>query len=351
MVEVDLRVRPALEPERGGALVRAEAEQRVGRDDIPAQRAPPRDAFELAKLFERVDAHVRVRADAHADAALTDLLDREEPVAEIGLGRRADADAGVGLSDEVELRFVRVGGMDDRRARTEAAALRKQLDRPDAVLLDALVDLARLLVGVDVQRQLVLRGVAADLLEPPGRAGADGVGGDSDLDPAPTQVLDLVQVLVRRGLSETVEPAARIRDVEEDECDVGSFGGLGGGERLLEAEVVELPDRGVARCAHLAIDLLVAGPDALGGLLVGELEHGVAPGPEVAALGAAAKRALESVAVRVDEAGDREPVRHGRSLNRFPPPPPRFDRSEEASDVSLPKDEQMSGNRSQAFYP
>ena len=80
---------------------------------------------------------------------------------------------------------------------------------------------------------------------------------------------------------------------------------------LLEAEVVELADRGVAGAAHLAVDLLVLGANALRALLVGEGEHRVAPGPEVAALGAAAEGALEGVAVRVDEAGNREPLRHG----------------------------------------
>ena len=59
---------------------------------------------------------------------------------------------------------------------------REQLDRPDAVLGEALLDLARLLVGVDVERQPSAPGVAADLLEPVGRAGADGVGGDADAD-------------------------------------------------------------------------------------------------------------------------------------------------------------------------
>ena len=61
----------------------------------------------------------------------------------------------------VELVSVRVGRMHDGRARAEAAALVEQLDRPHTVLGEALLDLARLLVGVDVQRQLVLGGVAA----------------------------------------------------------------------------------------------------------------------------------------------------------------------------------------------
>ena len=47
---------------------------------------------------------------------------------------------------------VGVGCMDDRRVRAEAAGLRQQLERAQAVLGEALLDLARLLVGVYVQR-------------------------------------------------------------------------------------------------------------------------------------------------------------------------------------------------------
>src|SRR6266511_517664 len=154
-----------------------------------------------------------------------------------------------------------------------------------------------------------------DLCEPLRRTCPDGVGCESDVEAALTEVLDLIQILGRRGLTEPVEPASGVCDVEEDERDLGCVGSFCGGERLLEAEVVELADRGVARSAHLAVDLLVAGTDALGRLLRRELEHRVAPGPEVAALRAASERSLERVAVRVDEAGDREPVRHGATLS------------------------------------
>src|SRR5262249_15519403 len=111
---------------------------------------------------------------------------------------------------------------------------------------------------------------------------------------------------------------------------------------LLEAEVVELADRGVSGGPHLAVDRLVVGADALGGLPVRELEHRVAPGPEVAALGAAAQGALEGVAVCVDEARVREPVGRSGEAISLPAqclsgtgpagtrrPPPRCDRIED----------------------
>lgn len=69
-----------------------------------------------------------------------------------------------------------MGRVDDRRARRQAAGPLQQLDWPAAVLCEALLDLAGLLVGVDVERQALPVGAAADLLQPVGRAGADGVG-------------------------------------------------------------------------------------------------------------------------------------------------------------------------------
>ena len=214
--------------------------------------------------------------------------------------------------------------MDDRRARAEAAGLGEELDRPHAVLLDALVDLARLLVGVDVEGQIVLLGVAADLLEPVGRAGADGVGGKADPDAALLEPLDLVQVFGGRVLPEALQAAAPVGGVEEDEVDARCLRCLRGRERLLEAEVVELADRGVPGGEQLAVDELVVGAHALRRLLVGQGEHRVAPGPEVAACGAPPKCPLKGMAVRVDEARDRETPRHEATLSAAQRPPGRW---------------------------
>src|SRR5439155_1337736 len=78
VVEVDVRVGPRLEPERGRPLVGAAAEQHVGRDHPALPGLAARDAFELAQLLERVDAHVRVRADADGDPAVNDARDGRE---------------------------------------------------------------------------------------------------------------------------------------------------------------------------------------------------------------------------------------------------------------------------------
>jgi len=67
---VDLDVGPLLEPERARAFVGAEAEERVGRQHVSAAGLAAGDPVQLAQLLERVDADVRVGADAESDPAM-----------------------------------------------------------------------------------------------------------------------------------------------------------------------------------------------------------------------------------------------------------------------------------------
>src|SRR5439155_3500463 len=257
-------------------------------------------------------------------------LDRREAVAEVRFGRRADAHPGAGVLDELELGVGGVGRMDDRGARAEAAGLGQELDRAEAVLGDALLDLSGLLVGVDVEGQPLAFGVAADLLEPVAWTGADGVGGEADAGAAAGKALDLREVLRDGVLSEAGEPAAGVGGEEEDELDPGLARGLDRGMRLSEPEVVELAHRRVAGVAHLGVGLYVLGANGVGRLPLRELEHDLAPGPEVAALRAPAERALERVAVRIDETRERERLGGGHrgrivtlpALPRTPPVTP-----------------------------
>ncbi len=241
-------------------------------------------------------------------------LDREKAVAEVGLGGRAGADTRPRRREQIELVSVGVRRMDDRRVRTETAARVEQLDRPQTVLGEALLDLTRLLVGVDVQRQPVVRGVAAELLEPRARAGADGVGGNPDPDSLGAQLLDLGDVRGNRVLPETLQTAARIGDVKEDKLDSRLGRSVGRGMGLREPEVVELADGGVPGRAQLAIDLRIARSHPFRGLTLCELEHRLAPRPEIGAFGPPAQRPLERVAVRVDEARDPRRLLHARIL-------------------------------------
>ena len=191
-------------------------------------------------------------------ARAADALCGKEAVAEVCLGRRARADDCAGRGEEVELGAVRVGRMHDRRALGEAAGARQQLDRAAAVLGEALLDLLRLLVGMDVERELVLARVPPDLLEPVGGARADGVGGDPDAQPGIPEPLDLLEEFRDRLLAEAGETSARVGDMEEDELDPRGCSGLGCRQCFDEAEVVELADRRVPGGEHLLVAQPVA---------------------------------------------------------------------------------------------
>jgi len=175
--------------------------------------------------------------------------------------------------------------------------------------------IARLLVGVDVEREALAVAVRADLLEPVGRARADGVGGEPDGGALARERLDLAEVVRGRGLAKALEAAARVGAEQEDDLDLGRLGRRDRRPGLRRSEVVELADGRVAGGAHLAVGLLVLLADRVDGLLRRELEHQLAPGPEVAALGTAAQRPLEGVAVRVHEARQRQCVGHRATLS------------------------------------
>jgi hypothetical protein len=75
MREIHEDVVPLLEAERACTLVGSEAEKRLRRDDVSPARLTSRDSLELAQLLERIDADIRIGADADADAARADALD------------------------------------------------------------------------------------------------------------------------------------------------------------------------------------------------------------------------------------------------------------------------------------
>ena len=203
-----------------------------------------------------------------------------------------------------------MGGVHDRRARAKAPASGEELDGPDSVLGEALVDLARLLVGVDVEDELLLLGIASYRLEPVRRAGADGVGGNADCQATGAQIVNLAEVLVDRGLTEAIGTASPVGGIEQHEADTGGLGRLRRSERLVEAEIVELAHSGIARGAHLSVGDLVLAADGFRRLLLGVGDHAVPPAPEVRAFLVPAKHTLERVAVSVDEAGNRQRLRH-----------------------------------------
>jgi CDP-diacylglycerol--glycerol-3-phosphate 3-phosphatidyltransferase len=304
MSKVELDVGPRLETQRGGAFVGTEAEQRLDRDDVAPARLTACDSLELTELLEWIDAHVRVRADADPDRALAQTLDWNEAVAEVRFSRRARTDARTGLGDEIEFGPIGVRGVDDRRLRAEATGAREQLDRADAVLGEALVDLALLLVGVHVQRQAFALGVPTELLQPVGRTGTHGVWRDADPDSRVAEPFEVTQVVGDGFLPEARDPAAGICDIEQHERDAGFSSRLSGRLRFGKPEIVKLADYGVTGATHLAVHACVRAPHRFRRLQLGLAQHQLAPLPEVRAFGGAAKRALERVRVRVDEAGE-----------------------------------------------
>jgi CDP-diacylglycerol---glycerol-3-phosphate 3-phosphatidyltransferase len=87
------------------------------------------------------------------------------------------------------------------------------------------------------------------------------------------------------------------------------------GKRLVEAEIVELPDSGVAGGTELPVDVHILPTDELGRLALCLGQHQLTPAPEVGAPGTAAQGALEAVAMRIDEARQAEGLGHGRILS------------------------------------
>src|SRR5262249_22430495 len=143
--------RPLVEADRGGAVAAPDREQLGRAEDLSCAGVSSCGALELAELFERVDPDVRVGADAEGDAALDPRTHGGAAVAEVGLRGRAKTDACSRLGDEVELCVVGLGRMDERRRRGQAPGTGENLDRPQTMLLEAVLHLSFLLVGVNVE--------------------------------------------------------------------------------------------------------------------------------------------------------------------------------------------------------
>ena len=175
-------------------------------------------------------------------------LDRREAVAEVRLGRRARRRRARRrrASRSSSASFACVAWTTVVRGPRQPRA-GEQLDRSDAVLGEALLDLARLLVGVDVERQALALRVARRSPRASRRGQARTEWGATPTrEPARRAALDLREVAATESCAEAGEPAAAVSGVEEHELDPGLRGGLGGCERLVEAEVVELADGRVA---------------------------------------------------------------------------------------------------------
>ena len=183
------------------------------------------------------------------------------------------------------------------------------------MLGQALLDLARLLIRVHVERQPLGdsrsgRSPRASLRDTHARS-----GGRRRRDSAAAQILDLAQVLRDRLLPKTRQASAPICGEQQDDPDPRLLGSFRCGDRFVEPEVVELTDCRVARGTQLAVHLDVLSPDKLRRLPLRLGEHEVAPRPEVRSAAAPAQGALEAVAVGIHETRQAESVGHGRILS------------------------------------
>ena len=143
--------------DRRAAAGRSRAAPRC--EDAALRALAPRDSLELAQLLERIDPDVRVGADAigmpRSSNARPGRSRRRGRPRSSGT-RTPCARAWASRSSSAPSACVAWTTV-VRSAETAAAC--EQLDRPHAVLGEALLDLARLLVGVDVERQALPRGV------------------------------------------------------------------------------------------------------------------------------------------------------------------------------------------------
>ena len=108
--------------------------------------------FEQAQLLAPVARRLAVGADRDRHAGGEPAGQVREAVAEVGLGARAQDDAGAARGDGGDLLRRRVRRVDELPARVEASFANEPFDRPSAGRADALVDLAGLLGDVDVDR-------------------------------------------------------------------------------------------------------------------------------------------------------------------------------------------------------
>ena len=165
------------------------------------------------RTFESEPMQMGMRARA-------DALGGQEAVAEVGLRRRAGADRRAVRGEEVELGAVGVRRVHDRRALAQAAGPREELDRPAAVLGEALLDLLRLLVGVDVEREAAR--AAYRPISSSQSAGQAGRSGGRARPRSPRRAARRPGEILADGLlAEAGETSARVGDVEEDEGDAG----------------------------------------------------------------------------------------------------------------------------------
>ena len=141
-----------VEPERRVTVDGRAAQQRLRRP-VPAHPGPqPVVHLHPAHLLEQVDDRVAVGAERDPGARGPQVGPAAEPVGQVALRRRAEADEAAGVADDADVGVRHVRRVHERRAGAEHAGIGEQLGRAESVRRQAGVVLRGLLGQVDVQR-------------------------------------------------------------------------------------------------------------------------------------------------------------------------------------------------------
>ena len=270
-----------------------------------------------------------VAAQAQRRAAGQPARQVAQAVAEVGFGAGAKDDAGPAGGHGGDLRRLGVRGVHELPAGVEQALAGQPFDRARARQGHAVVDLGHLLGHVDVHRpRVTLQGLGQGV-QRGRRRGAQRVDGHARVHPwqrpGPDAVAQAQHARHVGGEAALVGSQLRLREAgalvqhrQQCQADAGGLRGLRqraahgqlvgvGGAIGLVVQVVELADLRVAAGQQLGVQVRGHGLQLLGRDAQGHPVHAVAPAPEVvvravAPLAEAHERALEGVAVGVDQA-------------------------------------------------
>jgi hypothetical protein len=275
------------------------------------------------------------------------LREIEDAIAEVRLGRRAQAGHRAALRGVLVLGVVHVRRVDQAPARIDRRVIEQPFDRAQAAPLDAVVDFLGLLGDVDVDRCRAVDGFeAGDGVAQPFRRHcaqrmrrhaqprvlriAHGLQRFEQAQHRLGRAHEAALALVGRLVAEA---AGLVEHRQQREADAGLLRGtqqceaqrrvvgVGTAVRIV-VHVLELADAGVAGFEHLGVE---PGRDRFHVLRAearGKAVHQRAPAPEAVVLlgavfGEACEGTLEGVRMQVGHAGDHGAGRHLRSGGRL----------------------------------
>jgi hypothetical protein len=307
--------------------------QAIGvRETATAPGQQPLAVLQPAQLLGRVDAHVAVGAQREAPARGRKLGRREQAVAQVGLGQRAEHHRRAAGENHRALRGVRMGGVHQAPVGPELDRLGQQVHGPAPGGGQAGRHLRGLLGDVDMHRAVRAQQLARaerHVGEHAGGHGAQRVRGHAGavVGVHRHQRQEVFHVAVQEArlprARGRIEAAALVEHRDERQADAGV--GRGANHRLDELrralavgasmQVVELGHRSEPGGQHVAIGPPGHLVERVGVEPGRQPVHGLAPAPETVlaacCLAVTGQPALEGVAVRARHAGERQPAVEG----------------------------------------